>query len=319
MRRQACTAGLDSRTRRSTNAPACRTTSASQECNSRSSSAKIGRSQQGVRSIAARTSRCCTGLSGSGRIGVERMIARNSNTMSERSSRAGRRLKQHFKVGFRFRCARRTVESGSRDTLGIITVPLRQRERLHIGVVSLKKTVCRRALNPVQKLRIIGAIRFARGCRACDHVVHSSNAGYHGLGRAASTIDRHHGGEPCSAQPPDRIYTEIRVLPHTSAYARLGEFHYYSGDAADEKRKWVLEHAPDTESGDTSAASPVGREKSTEDRSPGSNSARVAASKMPCNGEGRTIGVVTVPTLLSLYLLGASLSFRQLSFLIFFA
>jgi len=71
----------------------------------------------------------------------------------------------------------------------------------------------------------------------------------------------------------------------------------------------------DTESGDTSAASPVGREKSTEDRSPGSSSARIAAFKMPCNGEGRTIGVVTVPTLLSLYLL----RFRQLSFLIFFA
>lgn len=37
---------------------------------------------------------------------------------------------------------------------------------------------------------------------------------------------------------------------------------------------------------------------------------------MPRNGEGRMIGVVTAPTLLSLYLLRASLSFRQLSFLI---
>ncbi len=40
---------------------------------------------------------------------------------------------------------------------------------------------------------------------------------------------------------------------------------------------------------------------------------------MPCNGEGKTIGVVTVPTLLSLYLLGAPLRFKQLSFLVFFA
>ena len=56
-------------------------------CNSCSLSPKIVRSQQGVRSIAARTSRCCTGLSGSGRMGAERMIARNSNTISDRSSR----------------------------------------------------------------------------------------------------------------------------------------------------------------------------------------------------------------------------------------
>ena len=71
-----------------------------------------------------------------------------------------------------------------------------------------------------------------------------TRAGYHGLGRAASTVDRHHGGEPCSAQPSNRIDAETRVLPHTSAHARLGEFHYNSRDAADEKRKRVLEHAP---------------------------------------------------------------------------
>ncbi len=34
------------------------------------------------------------------------------------------------------------------------------------------------------------------------------------------------------------------MLPNTSADARLGEFHDDSRDAADEKRKWVLEHAP---------------------------------------------------------------------------
>jgi len=50
----------------------------------------------------------------------------------------------------------------------------------------------------------------------------------------------------------------------------------------------------DTESGDTSAASPAGRKKSMENRSPGSNSARVAASKLLCNGQGRTTGVITV-------------------------
>src|SRR5262245_55899962 len=50
----------------------------------------------------------------------------------------------------------------------------------------------------------------------------------------------------------------------------------------------------DTESGDTSAASPAGRKKSMEDRSPGSNSARVAASKLLRNGQGRTTGVITV-------------------------
>ena len=57
-----------------------------------------------------------------------------------------------------------------------------------------------------------------------------------GLGRAASTVDRDHGGEPRPAQPPDRIYTagsdlhgNSPMLPHTGAHARLGEFHYNSG------------------------------------------------------------------------------------------
>src|SRR5215472_12862044 len=50
----------------------------------------------------------------------------------------------------------------------------------------------------------------------------------------------------------------------------------------------------DTESGDTNAASPAGSKKSMEDRSPGSNSARVAASNLLCNGQGRTTGVITV-------------------------
>ena len=51
-------------------------TSASQGCKPCSSSPKIVCSQRGVRSTAARTSRCCNGLSGSGRIGAERMIAK---------------------------------------------------------------------------------------------------------------------------------------------------------------------------------------------------------------------------------------------------
>jgi hypothetical protein len=50
----------------------------------------------------------------------------------------------------------------------------------------------------------------------------------------------------------------------------------------------------ETESGDTSAASPAGREKSMQDRLPGCSSARVAASKLFCNGQGRIIGVGTV-------------------------
>jgi hypothetical protein len=50
----------------------------------------------------------------------------------------------------------------------------------------------------------------------------------------------------------------------------------------------------ETDSGDRRAASPAGHKKSMEDRSPGSNSARVAASKLPCNGQGRTTGVITV-------------------------
>src|SRR3984957_6353740 len=56
-RRQAWTAGLVSTTMRSTNAAACRTTAVSQARKPSSLSLKIVRSQRGVRSIAARTSR----------------------------------------------------------------------------------------------------------------------------------------------------------------------------------------------------------------------------------------------------------------------
>src|SRR5262249_59431432 len=54
----------------------------------------------------------------------------------------------------------------------------------------------------------------------------------------------------------------------------------------------------DTESAHTTAASPGGRKKSAEDWSPRSNSARAAASKPLRNGQGRTIGAVTVAKLL---------------------
>ena len=47
----------------------------------------------------------------------------------------------------------------------------------------------------------------------------------------------------------------------------------------------------DMELGDTNADLPAGREKSTEDWSPGSRSARVASSKPICNGHGSTRGV----------------------------
>jgi galactose mutarotase-like enzyme len=42
--------------------------------------------------------------------------------------------------------------------------------------------------------RLEDGLRFARQRGACDHVVHSPNAGYHRLRYAASTVDGHHGG-----------------------------------------------------------------------------------------------------------------------------
>src|SRR6266446_2178326 len=74
--------------------------------------------------------------------------------------------------------------------------------------------------------------------------MHSSNAGYHGLGRAASAVNCHHSGKPCPAQPPDRIQTESRVFPDAGAHTRFGQLHDHRGDAADEKGERVLEHAP---------------------------------------------------------------------------
>jgi hypothetical protein len=49
----------------------------------------------------------------------------------------------------------------------------------------------------------------------------------------------------------------------------------------------------DTESGDKSAGSPSGREKSMRDPSLGSSSTRTAASRLLCKGQGRMIGVLT--------------------------
>jgi len=57
------------------------------------------------------------------------------------------------------------------------------------------------------------------------------------------TVDRHRL-QTLLGQPPDRIYTESRVLSYASACARLGDFQDNSGEAADEKRKRTLEHAP---------------------------------------------------------------------------
>jgi hypothetical protein len=65
------------------------------------------------------------------------------------------------------------------------------------------------------------------------------------------------------------------------------------GDAADEKRKRVLEHAPRHRVGRHKCGL-AGRSQEIDGRSVASNSARVAASKQLCNGQGRTTGVITV-------------------------
>jgi hypothetical protein len=59
-------------------------------------------------------------------------------------------------------------------------------------------------------------------------------AGYHGLGQASGTVDRHWLQTLFDAAAGS-IYTESRVLSYASAHARLGEFHDNSGKAADEK------------------------------------------------------------------------------------
>src|SRR6516164_9853367 len=123
-------------------------------------------------------------------------------------------------------------------------VTLQIRERSYICMVSLQKAVCGRPLNPIEKLRVIGTIGFACWRCAGDSIVHPANAGDHSLGRAAGAVDRNHGGKSCPPQSLNRIDAEGGVLPHTGTHARLCEFHYDSGDAADEKRERVLEHTP---------------------------------------------------------------------------
>src|SRR2546423_8058332 len=73
--------------------------------------------------------------------------------------------------------------------------------------------------------------------------MHSSNAGYHRLGRAAGTVNCHHSGKPRPAQPPDRIQTESRVFPDAGAHTRFSELHDHRSDAADEKGERGVDNA----------------------------------------------------------------------------
>src|SRR5258708_27202592 len=104
-------------------------------------------------------------------------------------------------------------------------------------MISLQKAICRRTLNPIQKLRIIGTVSLACWRRAGDSIVHSANAGDHSLGLAASAVDRNHGGKSCAPQPSNWIDTEGSMPPHTGAHTRLCEFHYDSRNAADKDRE----------------------------------------------------------------------------------
>ena len=169
--------------------------------------------------------------------------------------------------------ARRTIESGSRDTLGIITVPLRQRERPHVGVVSLKKAVRRRAQvkssgSLAQYASRDGVVPATMSCIRRTRAITASPC----CGRRTPLPSRR--TLFCAGAGSD-LYGNSCTPTHQCARA-LGELHYNSGDAADEKRKRVLEHAPGYRVGRYSAASPVGREKSIEDWSPGSSSERFA-------------------------------------------
>ena len=126
-----------------------------------------------------------------------------------------------------------------------------------------------------------------------NHVTHSTNAGDHRLGRAAGTVDRHHGGESCPAQPPDRICTKSGVLPHAVRTRGSASSMMTAVTPPMKSDNGFLNTRHETESADASAASPYGREKSTDDWSPGSSSTRDAVSKLLCNSQGRMIGAVT--------------------------
>src|SRR6516165_8128158 len=115
-------------------------------------------------------------------------------------------------------------------------------------MISLQKAVCGRTLNPIEKLRVIGTVGLACWRQAGHSIVHPANAGDHSFGRAASAVDRNHGGKSCPLQSLNWIDAEGGVLPHTGPHARLCEFHYDGGDAADEKREGFLNTRHDTES-----------------------------------------------------------------------
>src|SRR6516164_1872554 len=94
------------------------------------------------------------------------------------------------------------------------------------------------------QLRVIGTVDLACWGRAGDTIVHSANAGDHSLRGPASGVDRDHGGKSCPPQSSNRIDAEGSVFPHAGTHTRLGKFHYNGRNAADKKRKRVLEHTP---------------------------------------------------------------------------
>ena len=161
-------------------------------------------------------------------------------------------------------------------------------------MIGLQKTVSRRRLNPVQKLRIAGLIGFPCWGQPGHSVMHTANTRDHSLGLAASAVDRNHGGKPCPSQPANKINAERRVFPPTSADARLASSIITAATPPMKSESGFLNTRHDLDSAGTRAASPPGRKKSTEGHPPRSNSDRVAASKPLCNGQGRTIGAVTV-------------------------
>jgi predicted acylesterase/phospholipase RssA len=57
-----------------------------------------------------------------------------------------------------------------------------------------------------------------RECKSQDTILVQINpVGYHRLGRASGTVDRHHGGGSCPAQPPDHLLLAAAAHRHRAS------------------------------------------------------------------------------------------------------
>ena len=188
MRRQDCTAGLDSRMIRSAAFPARLTINACQARRHNASGNPIAPAPSQVsRLMAAATKSGCEGRTASGSTGALRMMSRNSNRIGEGSSRP-RMLSNRRKASASERAVRWRRKVRRWAAFAVIAVAICRTQGRDIGMVGLGKPKSCGGMHPVQELRIVCGIGRARGRDSANALMHPPHIGDHRLGGAARSI-----------------------------------------------------------------------------------------------------------------------------------